>query len=109
VPKPISPKVQGRPSKARRGDIEGFIALASTVILFLMPSSPPLTEAFSTAAFVTLVGLDFLLGLEAIRFGGMWGRATGGLALLVLSLVFLSVLLVLGIMKLGQVRSYWGA
>jgi hypothetical protein len=105
------PKTGLRPSNAgiihSIGDVEGFIALVSTAVLLLMPSSPPLTQGFLTVAVATLFGLGFMFGLGAVRFGGKRGRVTGGVALLVLS-VLLAVLVVHGIMNWGRIRSYWG-
>jgi hypothetical protein len=107
VSEPLSPKSQDHPSRGALGDVGGYVALASTVILLLMPSSPPLSEGFGITSFVTLFGVGLAFGLGAVRRGSTGGRVTGGLALLVLSLV-LSGFLIRGIVNWHQVSFYWG-
>jgi hypothetical protein len=97
---------QGDPSNAVGSDLQGYVALAASVGLLLMPASPPLTEDFRIASTVILFGVGLASGIGAVRRGGAAGRATGSLALILLALVT-TALVIRGVMDWESVRRYW--
>jgi hypothetical protein len=67
-----------------RGDLQGYLSLALTVLLFVIPFLPIPSE-FGTEIGLLLLTLILVSGLRGVQFDGGGGRAAAWLSLAVLS------------------------
>jgi hypothetical protein len=91
-----------RPISSHLGDVEGYSALALTILLLLVPGPPYQT----TYLLIALLGIASGLALGGSRFGKGGGCIAARFALAILSLLLIG-LVVRGILLWDEVRQYW--
>jgi hypothetical protein len=73
------------------GNIEGAVALACTALIITAETQPGL-EFDYPMAWILAWGLGIGSGIGALRFGGTFGKLTGGIAVGVLGLALIALL-----------------
>lgn len=92
------------PMLTAAGCIEGYLSLLMIALPLLCPTADHPGDPTGPAIYV---GVAFGLALGGVRFGTGGSRVAAWIALTVLGM-FVTLTLILGIVRWDQVRWYWG-